>query len=322
MKETIKSKVNKVLDFFKIDKNNKESLKSGALTNKVLLQELATHFEQMLLEESVGKRMLYPMSFNILMVPEDYNSRCGVLKFILPQVVEEFYEIIKKMKEKYPVYTPPALYWTFQFSAFPETDGDEAVVVRKGHITTMASLSTIDVRKGNNVKVDSNVRVSVKVSNTNVERTNVNMDAITDMEILGGDLYTFDFDPTLNDNPIEISNSSNISSIDGIAELSYSLSGYTYRYTMCDTSIMISGKNDLRQNSSIFKIESENIIDSHILIKYEKDTNKFKIATFGIANLNTRKMEVSKGGEVKWYELPNKSSIFVNNEVSVKFEIK
>lgn len=322
MKESIKPIVSKILEIFKIDKDKTRSLSPETLTNKVLLKELTSHFEQMLLEESVGKRMLYPMSFNILMVPEDYNSRRDALKFILPQVVAEFYEIIRKMKEKYPIYTPPALYWTFQFAAFPETDDEETVVVRKGHITTMASLSTFDVRKVNNVKMDSNVRVSIKVSNTNVERTNVNMDAITDMEILGGDLYTFDFNPTLNDNPIEISNNSNISSIDGIAELSYSLSGYTYRYTMCDSLIMISGKNDLRQNSSIFKIENENIMDSHILIKYEKDASKFKIATFGMANLNTRKMDVSKGGEVKWYELPNKSSIFINNEVSVKFVIK
>ena len=61
----------KILDFF-APKNESYSPKGDeVLSNKVLLTELREHFKSELEKLSVGDRMLYPMSFKILLHHED-----------------------------------------------------------------------------------------------------------------------------------------------------------------------------------------------------------------------------------------------------------
>ena len=67
----------KILDLLKANTDN------NTLTNKVILNELTQHFKNRLQSESVGQRMLYPMSFNILMDPQDYDERIQSIPFHL-----------------------------------------------------------------------------------------------------------------------------------------------------------------------------------------------------------------------------------------------
>ena len=145
------------LDKLKADKQD-EAASNNSLTNKRLLEELTQHFKTMLEEESVGQRMLYPMSFNILMDPADYEARKHSLPFILPEVVSAFYGIIDDMRSQYPNYTPPAKYWYFQFSSCQletiQTWNSMPLIVRRGHITTVATLMTFDIKNANNKRLN------------------------------------------------------------------------------------------------------------------------------------------------------------------------
>ena len=89
--------IKKLLDSGKIDQPN-ESHKSGKskVTNKILFEELVDHFNNQINELSVYRRLLYPMSFNILMHPDDYSITKESLPFVLPEVVSAFYASIKK----------------------------------------------------------------------------------------------------------------------------------------------------------------------------------------------------------------------------------
>ncbi|MCM1199006.1 MAG: hypothetical protein NC308_08955, partial [Clostridium sp.] len=60
---------------------------------------------------------------------------------------------------------------------------------------------------------------------------------------------------------------------------------------------------------------------SHVQIKYVPEEKKFQIAAFGLVRLNGRKLTESSGAP-HWHSLANNSSIFINDEISVKFEIK
>lgn len=314
-----------LLDKLKADKESNEP-SDILLTNKVLLEELTTHFKTVLKSESVGRRMLYPMSFNILMDPADYNARRQSLPFVLPEVVSVFYGIIEDMKQEYPDYTPPAKYWFFQFSACQMgsiQSGTLPLLVRRGHITTVATLMTFDIRNIRNISVDSNTRVSIKLDDSNVMNdVNVNMKAISSLDIIGEGTFTYNFDSTLNQDTHHIRDNSNMLSVIGLAELSYSHGGKNYHYTMIDNLIHISGINEMRDGSSFFKIEAENIQDSHVQIRYLPAEKRFQIAAFGPTRLNSGKMNESSGGNIVWYDLANNSSIFINDVVSVKFKIK
>lgn len=316
--------VRKILDKFKAETNDSVN---AQLTNKVLLEELSSHFKSMLKSESVGQKMLYPMSFNILMDPVDYNARRQSLPFVLPEVVSAFYGIIDDMRKEYPNYTPPAKYWFFQFSSCQlnsvQLDGSAPLLIRRGHITTVATLMTFDIKSANNTSIDTNTRVSIKLDDSNVmDDVNVNWDAIKKLDIISDGTFTYNFDATLNQDTQYITHNSNLSTINGLAELSYSRGGRNYHFTMQDNLIHISGKNDGRKGRSFFIIEEEDIQDSHVQIKYIPDKKKFQIAAFGPTRLNSGKMSESNGGNVIWYDLANNSSIFINDKVSVKFEIK
>ena len=78
----------------------------------------------------------------------------------------------------------------------------------------------------------------------------------------------------------------------------------------------------MRKGRSFFILESPDIKDSHVQIRYLPDDKNFQIAAYGPTRLNDRKIEESKGGDVKWYNLSNNSGIFINNEISVRFVIK
>lgn len=318
--------VKKLLEIFGFeneidDSNNKQ------LTNRKLLEELTSHFKTMLKTESVGRRMLYPMSFNILMEPSDYNDRRQALPFVLPQVVSAFYNIIDNMRSEYPDYTPPAKYWFFQFSACQlgtvQTEDSIPLIVRKGHITTVATLLTFDIREANNVSVNNNTRVSIKLDDSNVMNdVNVNWNAIKNLDILSDGIFTYNFDNKLSRDTQHITDNSNLAEIDGIAELSYYKSGRNYHFIMKDNLIHISGKNEMRKGRSFFILESSEIKDSHVQIKYLPSEKRFQIAAYGPTRLNSRKITDSSGGDVYWHDLANNSSIFINDEISVKFEIK
>lgn len=316
----------KLLDIFKGSRDG-EGLNSDQLTNKRLLEELTSHFKTMLNAESVGQRMLYPMSFNILMDPADYNNRRQSLPFVLPQVVSAFYGIIDDMRQEYPDYTPPAKYWYFQFSACQlgtiRTEDSTTLIVRKGHITTVATLLTFDIKEANNVSVNNNTRVSIKLDDSNVMNdVNVNWNAIKNLDVLSDGTFTYNFDNTLSRDTKCITDNSNMAEVNGIAELSYSRGGRNYRFIMKDNLIHISGKNEMRKGRSFFILESSEIKDSHVQIKYLPSEKKFQIAAYGPTRLNSRKITESSGGDVYWHDLANNSSIFINDEISVKFEIK
>lgn len=299
---------------------------SGKLTNKLLLQELKEHFEFELEELSVGKKMLYPMYFNVLMHPDDYSARKDSLPFILPEIVSAFYAIIDDKRAEYPDFTPPSRYWVFQFSACQMVDAgggtDEANIVQKGHLTTLASLVTINVRGGGNRSVENNTHVSVKCQNSDVmSDTTVNWNAIKSLDFISEGTFTYNFDDKLNQDVKSIKPGTNNSYSEGYATLSYNEGASIIHYTMLDNSIYISGNSDDRDDRAIMKIDSDKIAKSHVQIKYSKDEKRFKIAAFANTRLNGKRLDISGGGDIKWYMLANKSNIFLNEDVNIEFEI-
>lgn len=311
--------IKKIVGFWRVQE---EDSFESTLTNRKILGDLCEIFRAMLKRESVGERMLYPMSFNILMEPTDYEDRKQALPFVLPQVVASFYKIIREMQQVYPDYTPPARYWHFQFSASSaESVVDSSLLhIRKGHMTIVASLLTFDI---SNTSVDTNTRVSIKLDDSNVMNdVNLNWNAIKNLDIRSEGTFTCKFDDSLNMKTSDIAENFNSVAINGIAELSYSIGPRIYHYIMKDELIHISGSNEKRKERSIFVVECQEIINSHVQIKFISSENKFQLAAFGPVRLNSRELQESVGRNVIWYDLANNSSIFINGQIAVKFNKK
>lgn len=305
--------------------SGKQKTTASKITNKVLLNELVTHFKQQMEELSVGRRLLYPMSFNILMHPDDYNMTKESLPFVLPEVVSEFYAAIKKEKDKYVDgvnYVPPATYWFFQFSAcqFGDKDGQEGLLER-GRIITTANLTTFDIQKAQSggVRSEANVHLSVKCQNSDVNANNINMKALLGMDILSEGTYKFNFDKNMNEDT-NVINAAATQQEKGWATLRWSEGSENLTYTMVDTYIDISGSAETRKNRSICPVNSDAVAVSHVQIRYDQATQTFQLAAFAKTRLNSREVPLSTAGTPNWVSLPRyNSKLFLNDAVSIEF---
>lgn len=316
----------KVLSLGTIDNDEvKPKQSSSKITNRLLLQELVTHFEQVMEEKTVGKRILYPMSFNILMHPDDYNETKESLPFVLPEVVSAFYAAIKREKRKYPYEmnaTNPATYWFFQFSAcrFSDKDGLENLLERGKFITT-GSLTTFDIQKAQKggVRSEANVQLSVKCQNSNTNDTNINMDALLGMDILSEGSYKFNFDKNMNEDAQQIADSTNTQE-KGWATLRWSEGTIFKTFTMLDAYIDISGNAETRTTRNICPIKSDAVAVTHVQIKYDQITQTFQMAAWAKTRLNSREVPLSTGNTPTWIDLPKyNSKLFLNDAVSIEF---
>ena len=305
-------------------KRKRES-ESSELTNQILLDELVAHFDYVMKIKSVGKRLLYPMSFNILMHPDDYNSTKESFPFILPEVVSAFYKSIKRKKKAYPNYSHPASYWFFQFSAcqIKSKDGEEDFI-KRGEIVTTASLTTFDIRKAQQegVRSEANVQLSVKCTNSKTDASNINMEALLGMDILSEGVFTFDFDETLNEDTTLISATTD-KQRKGWATLRWAAedgSGNNKVYDMFDAYIEISGKAETRTSSNIVRINSDAVMKQHVLIKYDPSKQTFLLAAFAKTRLNEREVPLSTVGAPQWVTLAKfNSHILLNDAVNIEF---
>lgn len=308
--------------------NRKQKSGTSKVTNKILLKELVDHFNDQIDELSVGRRLLYPMSFNILMHPDDYNTTKESLPFVLPEVVSAFYGSIKEKSKAYHNgvnYAPPATYWFFQFSAckIKAKDGMENFI-KRGEIVTTGSLTTFDIRKAQQggIRSEANVHLSVKCQNSVPNENNINMDALLGMDILSEGSYSFNFDKTLNEDATFIS-AANDKQRKGWATLRWTAedgSGNYKVYDMFDAYIEISGKTETRTTSNVVKINSDAVIRQHVLIKYDQTTQTFLLSAFAKTRLNEREVPLSTVGTPQWVTLAKfNSHIFLNDTINIEF---
>ena len=316
--------IKKVFDLFVPDSDVPvvDTLDSGKVNNNVLYHELIEHFKEDMEDLSVNRRILYPMSFNILMHPEDYKRVGESLPFILPEVVAGFYAAIKDKSSTVvnADATNPAKYWFFQFAqAQAMADDDNEAVIVPGQIVTVGHLTTFDIKKAQQGNISEDVKLSVKVNNSNVNKGNINMQALLGMDIISNNAFTFNFDRNMSEELNDI-RSLQKSKESSLASLTYSIDGRTVQFAMCDDLLIISGSGETRTMDNIMVIDSDAVDVGHVQIRYLPDSNKFQLCAYSNTRLNMRGVPISSGGSPIWRDMPYNSDIFLNEEINIKFK--
>jgi len=87
---------------------------------------------------------------------------------------------------------------------------------------------------------------------------------------------------------------------------------------MKEDDLIVSGSDETREDSNIFTIPSEWVNAPHLQIKYNKDEDKFYLASFGeITTLNEIAIERSDVSSPKWVELPVNSRMLLNGIIGL-----
>ena len=301
--------------------SGEQEKKAEKLTNQALYNELVAHFKVDMEELSVGRRVLYPMSFNILLHPDDYARVGTSLPFILPEVIAGFYAAIKAkcagMVDSYA--TPPANYWFFQFASSTLKDSTEGEVFMKpGEMVTVGSLETFDLQGMQQGRRVGNTMLSVKVQNSDVVKNNINQDALLGMEILTDNAFIFNFDKQMSERIGDIQ-ATQRDRKNALATLSYSEGGTNVYFDMLDNLVVVSGPLDSRKMDNIFIINNEAVQIGHVQIRYQRTTNRFQLCAYAKARLNQREVPLSIGGAPIWKDMSFNSDILLNDEVNLKF---
>ena len=94
--------------------------------------------------------------------------------------------------------------------------------------------------------------------------------------------------------------------------------GKKVEYLMNDDEIIVSGEDEVREDSNIFKIPTEWVNSPHLRIRYNKSDGKFYLASFGeLTILNEQDIPRSDINAPSWVELPVNSKILLNGIVGV-----
>ena len=292
------------------------------VTNQTLYKELISHFRTDMEELSVGRRILYPMSFNILLYPDDYDRVGESLPFILPEVIAGFYAAIKSKRDSIldSDATPPATYWFFQFaSSSVKTEDKQESFIIPGEIVTVGHLTTFDIKKAQEGTTTENVRLSVKCQNSDVNKNNINKDALLGMEILTNNAYTFNFDKSMSEKLSDIQ-SSQRGGDNALATLTYSIGSTNVHLDMLDELVILSGPKDTRKMGNIMIIKNEAVEVGHVQIRYVRETNRFQLCAYSRTRLNMRDVPLSVGGTPIWKDMSFNSTILLNDEVNIEFK--
>lgn len=321
------------------------------LTNERIKKMLVNNFEQEIKRRSVGKRMIYPMSFTIVMHHEDYQQHCDDFHLFMGEVVDDFYGVIRKYKNKYPNYINPAKYWKFRFipSMFDKMEMDDKEVnVVKGNPFILCSI--FDVIEGKTSA--GSIQVSVTVGKSQAIRdVNVNLAAFENFnlreepviiywkdpfgkptppqpqagEALIGNTQEKQDKPHEEQKPVEgtklFSPSFDIPFHDPTKvttsqpKLAYKLNGEIYSHTIKSDECYICGKSSKGENAETFKAMSDQVSNPHVLIRKDKEQNVWLIAAFEQTHLGDKVLETSNPSNPIWTTISQSENISMNGFV-------
>lgn len=344
--------VNVLKKIFDIETDSTYLRGESRLTNEYIMKELVNRFQKELEQKSVGKRMIYPMTFFVFMHNDDYQTCKDELCLFMDQVVEGFYEIIRKYMKKYPECINPARYWTFRFiPATMEIMDIEGTEVNFSNGQRLFIKPTIfDVTEGK--KASDSIQVSVTVGKTQtIKNININMEAFSNFALENAPIIINWKDPRENQKddssesnlsnspffgPIRTGDKESNTNMQSLMERSKTQTGTpnlkrarliddsTGRiYTITTDQCYIYGNKVSSDSENIFRIDNEKVSNPHARLRKNKITGLYSIVAFDKIILNDQQLPISKYGDDfnKMYWMPLTKSVNLNlNGSVVRFE--
>ena len=296
------------------------------ITNQRVVDELCSHFESVVKKWSIDDLVIYPTYFRVIMTPNDYEVELPHFKILLPTVIKRFYGILKAYGKANKSNVMSVKHWSFNILPCGvdeiSQNGKDALLVREGHITTVAELEEKRGTRHSNTNMQTNVHVSIKLDDSNVmslKDFNIDFGSMKGQVIIGENYFRYEFDRTMCEDVNVIKQHDVTLSKPAIAKLYYTSSSCIYDYSIVEDLVHVSGQNEAREGNSFIKVNSTSVIDSHLQIKHID--GRFQVAAFAPTILNERVMKESKGGSIHWYDLANNSTLLLSGTVGLDFKV-
>ncbi|SFH05729.1 hypothetical protein [Pedobacter insulae] len=299
-----------IQDWFLTDETRGINGKTPALTPEVVYSYIIEKFKSSIKELSFADRVVFYHEFIISFNAEDYRefveNKQGIFGLIVQETVKKFYEILKGYRMAGKRVEPSGNKWVFRLVSHPDyVRGD------KGFIGKLLP--------DNNTKSE-NLRVTFIPRQTGIAQTfDVNNDILKGFTYYSDGYMEIPYEEELEyvEGGIKTSNNTLLGRLETIVP-DKQFSGKKIEFLIKDQEVIVSGAEESREETNIFKIPSEWVNSPHLQIRFNKADGKFYVASFGeLTTLNEIQIEKSNVNSPVWTELPINSRMLLNGIVGL-----
>jgi hypothetical protein len=299
-----------IQDWFLTSEESDKDAKARTLTPDDVYNYVMAKFGESIRELSFADRVVFYHEYIISFNSEDYaefiNNKQGIFGLIVNETVKKFYEQLKQYRAHGKTVVPSSSKWVFRLVSHPD--------YARGDIGFIGKLLP------GNTKKEENLRVTFIPRQTGIAQTfDISNDILKGFNYYSEGYYELPYveDLEFDENDPLKSTQKSFARFETILP-EKQFAGKKVEYIMRDDEIIVSGNEEEREDSNIFKIPTEWINSPHLQIRFNKSDGKFYLASFGERTiLNEEEVERSDINSPSWVELPVNSKILLNGIVGV-----
>lgn len=282
----------------------------ATLTPDDVYKYIVLKFNESIAQLSFANRIVFFHEYIICFNPEDYNdfmdNKKGIFGLIIHESVRHFYENLKMYRLQGKTVEPSSNKWVFRFVSHPDyARGDKSFIGK--------------LLPGNSHQKEENLRVTFIPRQTGIAETfDINDEILKDFTFYSDGYYEVPYkeDLTLDDKKITAGTTALARFETIIPDKEYA--GKKLEFLMKEEEIVVSGKEEHREDGNIFKIPSDWVNTPHLRIRFNKADGKFYVASFGEKTiLNEMEVSTSDINNISWTELPVNSKMVLNGIVGI-----
>ena len=299
-----------IQDWFLTNENTSRSKKQQNLTPDDVYNYVIDKFNDSIRQLSFADRIVFYHEYIISFNPDDYqefmNNKQGIFGLIVNETVKKFYEQLKQYRASGKTVVPSSSKWVFRLVSHPD--------YARGDIGFIGKLLPGTTKK------EENLRVTFIPRQTGIAQTfDVSQEVLKGFNYYSEGYYELPYIEDLEydeDAPADDRKKSFARFETILPEKQFA--GKKVEFLMKDDEIIVSGDEEEREASNIFKIPTEWVNTPHLQIRYNRSDGKFYLASFGERTiLNENEVAKSDVNSPSWVELPVNSKILLNGIVGV-----
>ncbi|MEO6719695.1 MAG: hypothetical protein ABIN67_04975 [Ferruginibacter sp.] len=299
-------------DWFLKNEAANEEIPVKNITPDIVYKYIVDKFEESIRHLSFAQRVVFYHEYIISFNADDYNEfmhdKKGIFGLIIQESIKQFYTSLKNYRTQGKTVEPSGNKWVFRFASHPD--------YKPGDIGFIGKL----LPGGNNIKKEENLRVTYIPRQTGIAQTlDINQEILKDFNFYSEGYYEVPYREDLVFENDRVSNDQTKTL--GRFETTIpdrEFAGKKIEYYMKEKDIIVSGKEEDRTTSDIFRIPSEWVSTPHLHIRYSKNDDKFYLASFGEKTIvNEQEIIKSDIENPVWTELPINSRIVLNGIVGI-----
>ncbi len=297
-------------DWFLTDESNGINGKTPQLTPEAVYRYIIEKFKESIKELSFADRVVFYHEFIISFNEEDYRefieNKSGIFGLIVQETVKKFYEILKEHRLSGKTVEPSGSKWVFRLVSHPDyVRGD------KGFIGKLLP--------GNNQKAE-NLRVTFIPRQTGIAQTfDVNNDILKGFTYYSDGYMEIPYETQLEfiEGDVSKSDQSVLGRLETIIP-DKQYAGKKVEFLIKSEDTIVSGVDEQREDSNIFKIPTDWANSPHLHIRYNKADGNFYLASFGeLTTLNEVLVQRSEINSPQWVPLPLNSRLLLNGIIGL-----